>query len=73
MRKTERPKDNNVGVYAVYYNLKEDKNGYEMEHMVIPGSEKTPDTVKLAILQALLDDFNVPFRIDERMMKKGKR
>lgn len=56
------------GIYAVYWENKEQKEGGYSTMVTQPHGAEAPQNVKIMITQALLDDLKIPIRIDDYRM-----
>jgi hypothetical protein len=70
-RTTKRTKKDSLGVYAVYWEVEEDKGGYRSVTTIVPDVKEAPNEVKLAIVQSLLADLKIPIRIEEHLIRNG--
>lgn len=57
------------GVYAIYWEHEKNKHGSTDLSIVLPQSDKTPQEIKLMILQGLLTDLKIPIEIKDYMLK----
>jgi hypothetical protein len=57
------------GVYAVYWVLNEDKGGGKSTQTVTPEHNDIPNRVKVQIVESLLEELNIPIRLDGHLIK----
>lgn len=53
------------GIYGVYWEIQEDDDGAKSTMVVQPDKNAAPQDVKIVIAQALLNDLEIPIRIDD--------
>lgn len=65
---THKRANKNSGIYAVYWENTEEKEGGYSTMVTQPHGSEVPQSVKIMITQALLDDLKIPIRIDDYRM-----
>lgn len=70
MKKTARA-NKDEGIYSIYWKVEEDKGGYRSVETLVPDQKAAPNEVKLMILQSLLNDLNIPIRVEEHLIRNG--
>lgn len=57
------------GVYAIYWEKEDNGNGFDTS-IAVPKPTDTPESVKLMILDQLLQELQIPISIDEFKLKR---
>lgn len=66
---THKRANKGSGIYAVYWEHTEEKEGGFTTMVTQPHGDTAPQNVKVMITQALLDDLGIPIRIDDYKLK----
>jgi hypothetical protein len=66
---THKRANKGSGIYAVYWEHTEEKEGGFTTMVTQPHGDEAPQNVKVMVAQALLDDLEIPIRIDDYKLK----